>query len=256
CYSIPILSSFPPPGTTVAAKAHGARVNHRDDTGQTALHLASETLNQPAIKLLLHCGANVNLTTTGTDETALHLAVWSSSCKAAVILAAGRQCVELLLLNGANVHLKNWEGHEAIHRACQSGREDIINLLLSYGADANSLTNQGETPLFLFLEKTINIRKTRLLKKLLSLSYPLKLANYEGRLPKVLQLSSCEHLKDMLIQVSLEVWSLQDICKFNIKKIYSGNMKYQLKGIIPTLLWNSMYVQKESSYASKARNVW
>ncbi|XP_062999473.1 ankyrin repeat domain-containing protein 61 [Elgaria multicarinata webbii] len=229
----------------------GAKVNDRAKTGQTALHLASEILNQQAIKLLLQCGANVNLATAGAKETALHLAVWSSSCKAGIILAAGGKCVELLLLNGANVHMKNWEGQEAIHSACRNGREDIINLLLNYGADANSLTQQEESPLFLFLQKSINLRKAEVMKKLLSLSYPLKLTDYKGHLPEALYLPHCKRLKDKLIQVSFEVLSLQDICKFNIRKIYGGNTKCRLKGIIPTRLWNSIYIHQEFSYAAK-----
>ncbi|KAM6423934.1 ankyrin repeat domain-containing protein 61 [Liasis olivaceus] len=229
----------------------GAKINDRAKAGQTALHLASETLNQEAIKMLLRCGAKVNCTTPITKETALHLAVCSSSSKAGIVLAAGGKCVELLLLNGANVHMKDWEGQEAIHSACRNGREDIINLLFNYGADANSLTQQEESPLFLFLEKAINLRKANVLKKLLSLTYPLKLTNYEGRLPQALGHPSWEPLKDMLLQASLEVWSLQDICKFNIRKIYGGNLRYWLKGIIPAQLWDSIYINQEFSYASK-----
>ncbi|XP_063171119.1 ankyrin repeat domain-containing protein 61 [Candoia aspera] len=233
----------------------GAKINDRAEANQTALHLASETLNQEAIKMLLRCGAKVNCTTLMTKQTALHLAVHCSSSKAGLVLAAGGKCVELLLLHGANVHMKDWEGQEAIHRACQSGREDIINLLLDYGADVNSLTWREESPLFLFLERAINLRKVHVLKKLLSLSYPLKLTNGEGRLPRALGHPCWEPLKGLLLQASSEVWSLQDICKFNIRKIYGGNSRYWLKRRIPTQLWDSIFISQQFSYASKINDL-
>ncbi|XP_067318232.1 ankyrin repeat domain-containing protein 61-like [Anolis sagrei] len=231
----------------------GAQINDRDMAGRTALHLASEVLNLEAMTLLLRCGANVNLITPATRETALHLAVRSSSCKAGIILAAGSKCVELLLFNGANIHMKDWKGQEAIHKACRNGREDIIKLLFNYGADVNSLTPEEESPLFLFLEKPSNLRKLNVLRELLRLTYPLKLMNSKGHLPKALYNPSCELLHDLLRDMAAQVWSLQDICKFNVRKVYRGTMKCWLKGMIPAQLWNSIYIRQEYSYASKMK---
>lgn len=231
----------------------GADINDTDELGQTALHLASETLHKEAIQVLLRCGASINFTTPVTRHAALHLAVCSASSKGGITLAAGGECVELLLQNGANVHTQDWEGQAAIHFACQSGREDLVNLLLRYGADVNSLTKQQESPLFLFLEKKINLRNARLLDKLLSLSYPLRLRNYQGRLPKGLLPPSGQQLKDALLRVSLKVLSLQDICKFNVRKAFEGNRKCWLKGKMPIRLWNSIYIHQEFSYASKIK---
>ncbi|XP_061456272.1 ankyrin repeat domain-containing protein 61 [Rhineura floridana] len=230
---------------------NGANINDRDKSGQTALHLASGLLNQQAISMLLLCGANVNLTTPITKETALHFAVRSSSCKAGIVLAAGGKCVMLLLLTGGNVYMKDWEGQEVIHSACRNGRRDIINLLLDNDADVNSLTSQGESPLFLFLEKETNLRQGKVLKRLLSSSYPLQLTNCAGHLPKALRHPRYELLKDMLMRMSSDVLSLQDICKFYIRKIYRGNLKCWLRGVIPSSLWYSIYINQEFSYASK-----
>uniref|UniRef100_A0A670KHL5 Ankyrin repeat domain 61 n=1 Tax=Podarcis muralis TaxID=64176 RepID=A0A670KHL5_PODMU len=237
--------------TLIHLLKNGANINDRDRLGQTALHLASEILDQQAITMLLLCGANANLATPDTKETPLHFAVWSSACKAGIVLAAGDKCVKLLLCNGADVHMKDWEGQEVIHSACRSGRRDIINLLLDNDADVNALTQEEESALFLFLEKETNLRQGDVLKRLLSLSYPLKLTNREGRLPKALSHPCCGLLKDMLLRVSSEVLSLEDICKFNIRKVYRGNMKFWLKGVIPTSLWHSIYINQEFSYASK-----
>ncbi|XP_034294685.1 ankyrin repeat domain-containing protein 61 [Pantherophis guttatus] len=229
----------------------GARIDDRTKAGQTALHLASKTLNQEAVQMLLRCGAKVNSTTPMTQETPLHLAVHTLSCKAGIVLAADGKCVELLLMNGADVCVKDWKGQEALHHACRNGREDIINLLLNYGADVNALTLQAESCLFLFLEKATNLKKANVLWKLLSLSYPLKLTNSEDRLPRLLDDPYWEPLKDILLQVSSQVWSLQDICKFNIRKVYGGNSRYWLKEAMPIELWDSIYTSQEFSYASK-----
>ncbi|XP_053131943.1 ankyrin repeat domain-containing protein 61 [Hemicordylus capensis] len=232
----------------------GLDINTRTKGGLTALHLASESLHRAAIEMLLHSGANVHLTTPLTQRSALHIAIESSSSKCGISLAAGEECIKLLLLNGANVRMRDWEGREAIHMACQSGREDLISLLLNHGADINALTKQGESPLFLFLESAFCPRKAQLLDKLLSLSYPLKLMASEGRLPNRLISPSEEPLKDKLMALSLEVLPLQEICKFNIRKTYGENMKRWLWGMLPTRLWNSIYLTQEFSYAAKIKN--
>lgn len=228
-------------------------VDARAVGGFTALHMASADLSQETIGTLLDCGADVNLATLRDRKSPLHLAVGRSSLKGSVVLQAGQECVELLLRHRANVHLRDSDGQEAMHLACQGGREDLVNLLLSYGADVNSLTTQGESPLFLLLEKTLSPRKAALLQEVLGLSYPLKLTDCKGCLPNGLRHPHTQGLKDRLVGLSLEVWPLQDICKFHIRKTYGGKAKLQLKGALPTNLWNSIYVDQDFSYASKIK---
>ncbi|XP_070618011.1 ankyrin repeat domain-containing protein 61 [Erythrolamprus reginae] len=229
----------------------GARIDDRMHASQTALHLACQTLNHEAVRVLLCCGAQVNATTPVTRETPLHLAVHTSSCKAGVVLAAGGRCVELLLTNGADVRMKDSKGQEALHHACRNGREDIIDLLLNHGAEVNALTSRAESCLFLFLEKAAKLKKASLLWKLLSLSYPLNLTNAEGRLPRLLDDPNWEPLKEVLLQASSQVWSLQDICKFNIRKVYGGKSRDWLKEAMPVELWHSVYASQPFSYASE-----
>uniref|UniRef100_A0A670ZEZ7 Uncharacterized protein n=1 Tax=Pseudonaja textilis TaxID=8673 RepID=A0A670ZEZ7_PSETE len=205
----------------------GARIDDRTKSGQTALHLASRTLNQAAIQTLLHCGAQVNSTTPTTQETPLHLAVHTSSSKAGIVLGADGTCVELLLLNGADVGLKDWKGQAALHHACRNGREDLIHLLLSYGADANAVTSQAESCLFLFLEKASNLKKANILWKLLSLSYPVKLTNAEGRLPQLLDDPHWEPLKDILLQVHCFQWGALRPLEYLEKKNREGFLPWR-----------------------------
>lgn len=231
----------------------GADVNARAVDGLTALHLASADLNKKTMGALLDCGANVNLTMLQTQKSALHIAVSRSSVKCSIVLAAGRECVNLLLCHGANTHLWDSDGHEAIHLACRGGREDLVSLLIDYGADVNSLTAQGETPLFLLLEKRVRPKNGELLEKVLDLMYPLKLTNRNGRLPS--GLCDNQELKDRLVRLSEEVWPLQDICKFHIRKMCVGKAKLHLKRRIPTHLWHSITVTQEFSYASKLKRI-
>ncbi|XP_060116707.1 ankyrin repeat domain-containing protein 61 [Heteronotia binoei] len=231
----------------------GMDIDEMDTSGLTALHVASKTLAKEAIQMLLHCGANINLTVPVTGQAALHFATQSSSSKGAITLAAGAECVELLLQNGAQVHMRDRSGREAIHFACQGGREDLVTLLLDYGADINSLTSLQESPLFLFLQEKNNLRQAQLLDKLLSLSYPLKITNAEGCLPTGFIFPCAERLKDALLRMTLDVLPLQEICKFNIRKIYGENMKLWMEVNLPTDLWKSIYVDQEFSYASKTK---
>ncbi|XP_054848817.1 ankyrin repeat domain-containing protein 61 [Eublepharis macularius] len=224
-----------------------------DASGLTGLHLASKNLKLEIIQLLLYCGANVNLANPETGQSALHFAILSSSSKGGVTLAAGAECVEVLLHNGAQARMRDRNGIEAIHFACRCGRKDLVTLLLDHGADIDALTSQQESPLYLFLEEKRNQRKVQLLDKLLSLSYPLKLTNSKGCLPKGLLFPHARQLKDALLRMASDVLSLQEICKFNIRKIYGEKMKWWLQKKLPTTLWNSIYVYQEFSYASKIK---
>ncbi|XP_077172741.1 ankyrin repeat domain-containing protein 61 [Paroedura picta] len=231
----------------------GADVDETDPSGITALHAASRTLSREAIQMLLRCGANVNLAAPATGLSPLHFAAQSASSKGGIILAAGAECVKLLLQNGAQVSARDGHGKEAIHFACQGGRVDLVTLLLDYGADVNSLTSRQESPLFLFLDAKTNLRKAQLLNTLLHLSYPLRIANAENSLPAGLHIPSAGHLKDALLRLASDVLSLQDICKFNVRKLCRGGGKDWMETKLPANLWKSIYVDQEFSYASKLK---
>ena len=67
----------------------------------------------------------------------------------ALIIAATDHCndaVTLLLQNGANVLLTNRNGESAIHRACWSGTEAILDQLIEFGALLDEPNFNGLTP--------------------------------------------------------------------------------------------------------------
>uniref|UniRef100_K7EZL4 Ankyrin repeat domain 61 n=2 Tax=Pelodiscus sinensis TaxID=13735 RepID=K7EZL4_PELSI len=226
---------------------NGANIDDRNEFGKTALHIAAEHLNKEITETLITYGANINCTLPTSGKTALQLAVCTASSKAGRVLAADIDCIRLLLMNGAEVNAQDCEGRAAIHNACLGGRKEIVELLLDYHADANTLTRHGQSPLFLFLQNRSNLRCTSLLNKLLSFSYPLKLTNNRGDLPTGLLFPEFQMQKDFLIRLSQIIWSLQDICKVTVRRIYGEKNKQCLKKQLPVTVWNSLYNYQDYS---------
>mmetsp|Transcript_6714 Transcript_6714/g.8776 ORF Transcript_6714/g.8776 Transcript_6714/m.8776 type:complete len:582 (-) Transcript_6714:1574-3319(-) len=118
----------------------GIEVDNADRNGITPLILACEENNLECAKQLLATGkVNVDLETT-EGNTALHHAVKSANV----------ELVRLLLCNKANVDKANNNGLRPLHWAVQnpSQSREVIELLLQYGADPNSVSlNELLTPL-------------------------------------------------------------------------------------------------------------
>ncbi|XP_047127451.1 uncharacterized protein LOC105846073 [Hydra vulgaris] len=62
------------------------------------------------------------------------------------------EIVELLLTNGADVNKPMFDGDTPMHLAHCDGNKDVINLLLKYGAKINAQNAEGKTPLHCLLE--------------------------------------------------------------------------------------------------------
>ena len=84
------------------------------------------------MQLLLSHGADVNVLDCWGDSP-LHKA-----------FQYGR-AVEILVDRGADVNIRN--NSTVLHEASRSGNLDVVQLLLSLGADVNDLDHQGVTPL-------------------------------------------------------------------------------------------------------------
>ncbi|KAG5899488.1 hypothetical protein JTB14_015199 [Gonioctena quinquepunctata] len=106
---------------------------------QTALHLAAESGYVECIEILLEHRADTSLTN-HRDQTPLHLAA----------RAQAYDCVELLLRKGnASPNIGDCDKRTPLHAAVGKAARsyDIIEILLSYGADVNAKDQYGYTPL-------------------------------------------------------------------------------------------------------------
>ncbi|XP_045316983.1 ankyrin repeat domain-containing protein 61 [Leopardus geoffroyi] len=230
---------------------NGAHINAVNESSMTPLHTAADMLNKEMMETLIACGADVNCVISSTGNTALKLAVCTASSKAGRTLAAGVNCIRLLLIHGAQVNARDHEGQTAIHEACFGGREAIINLLLEFEANVNLLTRNGESPIYMYLQRGSNIRDTELLARLLHRSYPLRLTNNHGILPAGIMLPEFHLLRETLIKLSQRPLSLQDICKRNLRNIYGEKYKGHLKRLLPAKMWHSVYGFHDLAYLLK-----
>lgn len=117
--------------------AKGVQIDCKNKDSHTPLHIAAHYGNLNAVLTLLEVGADVN-SATDTGITPLHLSA----------VAGHQEVTEALIKWGANVNAEDIEKitplNEAINSTCSG---DLIQLLISKGADVNTKTKGNTTPL-------------------------------------------------------------------------------------------------------------
>jgi len=143
--------------------AHGANPNHRlklarnvgtinevSLQGATPLVLAAEVNNTEAVKVLLQAGADPRIPT-DQGTTALTLSAGGGTdiqrMRAPEERAAAVETAKLLLAAGTDVNAAGQYGWTALHAAAYQGLTDVIELLVSKGANVNEMDAFGQTPL-------------------------------------------------------------------------------------------------------------
>jgi len=149
-----------------ALLAHGANPNFRlkqpkaltvievSLDGATPLLLAAEVNNTGAVKALLDAGADPRITTEyGT--TALILAAGAGTDeqrpRAPEERAKAIDTAKLLVEHGVDVNAVGQFGWTALHAAAYQGLTDVIEFLVSKGANINEMDAFGQTPLSISL---------------------------------------------------------------------------------------------------------
>lgn len=119
----------------------GADVNQLRSNGTNAIHLAADLGHTQCLKVLLcapKADPNIKICVREKESTALHLAADEGNV----------ECVSLLLSKGADAKVKNHRGFTPLHLAARTSSVECVELLLRDGnADPNSEDFDHRTPL-------------------------------------------------------------------------------------------------------------
>jgi hypothetical protein len=115
----------------------GAKIDARDYSGRSALHLAAYVGQFENAQWLLERGTD-KLSRDYAYNTALHIAC-----------GQGHMSVVDLLGGDSNVSLRGLNGDTPLHVASSKDYDGVVCALLAYGADVNARNDGGQTPLHL-----------------------------------------------------------------------------------------------------------
>lgn len=135
----------------------------------------------------------------GKGRTALHYAI--EVCRPKMI--------KKILINGADPNIKDYYGETALHYAAKFGcKEDIIIILLKYGANINITNNIGETPILF----SVLYKQFAGMKLLLNYSADITISNIYGTsVIKILANKDPleEDFKDVYMYILKLLWNLE-----------------------------------------------
>ena len=102
----------------------GADINHKTNSGTTALHFATQKKNTALVKFLVDNGANINLPD-ADGYTVLHYAVHQKNTA----------LVKFLVGKGADINIRSKKNQSAIYLAALNDQMDVVLFLLEKGAE-------------------------------------------------------------------------------------------------------------------------
>ena len=144
-----------------------AGVNLSDREGYTSLTRACDNVSMSASTFLL-CEVSdfdVNIATIN-GNTAMHLAVWCSKdyyshLRKACIVGIMNEVLKLVYVRGQKINIQNNAGYTPLHLVCLYSHIDIVETLMSAGADETITNDRRGTP-----AQMVSWKRTKLLKLL------------------------------------------------------------------------------------------
>ncbi|XP_071037934.1 serine/threonine-protein phosphatase 6 regulatory ankyrin repeat subunit B-like [Parasteatoda tepidariorum] len=121
--------------------AHGADINAKSSEGYTPLHFALMIEEDEVVELLIKEGADVEAK--------------DSEDKTPLFFADSKKAFELLVAISADINAKSSEGYTLLHNSVKNGNDEIVELLITEGADVEAKSNHDETPMFFTVSKNV-----------------------------------------------------------------------------------------------------
>ncbi len=116
----------------------GANIYIKDSWGCTPILEAALKGHLEIVKLLIDCGAEVNVVNKETNQTVLHMASKASNS----------DLVKFLIAKGADVDAIDYWKNTPLFSAASGNKKEIVEILISAGACVDFRNDNGETPLW------------------------------------------------------------------------------------------------------------